>query len=122
MVLYAEIGREVERNGLDSVTRRAVVPPGRKIRALSRILQRCSGEELQAMNRILAEEPLEANRFLVDAVRQQSVEAGVVRPTALAMGRLEHRLMWLHNLFLRLEQRDGGGVQRGTRPRSPVAG
>ncbi|MFP4080037.1 MAG: phytoene/squalene synthase family protein [Ectothiorhodospira sp.] len=124
MVLYAEIGREVERNGLDSVSRRAVVSPSRKIRALSRIMQRFSAEELQAMNRILAEEPLEANRFLVDAVREQPMEEVSVRPVSLAMGRLEHRLMWLHNLFLRLERRDGGdaAAQRGPRQRSPAAG
>ncbi|AHK79489.1 phytoene synthase [Ectothiorhodospira haloalkaliphila] len=106
MALYSEIGREVERNGLDSINQRAVVSPSRKIWALTQMFRRFSDKQLTVMNRILVEEPLEANRFLVDAVREHPFGRESIRPTAMAMGRVEHRLMWLHNLFHRLEERD----------------
>ena len=36
--LYAEIGRELERGGLDSISRRAVVSTDRKLKVLARTL------------------------------------------------------------------------------------
>ncbi len=62
--IYAEIGREVEANGLDSVSRRAVVRRRRKIHLL-----------LDAVRKSLAEReesfapPLAETRFLVEACR-----------------------------------------------------
>lgn len=106
MVLYSEIGREVERNGLDSVSKRAVVPASRKIVALTRMMRRFNKEQIRVMGRILGEAPLAANRFLVRAVQDQNPRVRSIRPTALAMGRVEHRIMWLHNLFQRLDERD----------------
>lgn len=66
-LIYAEIGREVERNGLDSVSRRAIVSQRRKLRLLGRSLRICftSAVEDDAP-------PLRETRFLLDAVPQTS--------------------------------------------------
>jgi phytoene synthase len=63
-LVYAEIGREIERNAMDSVTRRAVVPGLRKIG----LIVRAVGAVLVAPGDAAAQVPaLEAVRFLVDA-------------------------------------------------------
>jgi phytoene synthase len=66
-LIYAEIGREIERNGLDSVSRRAVVSHRRKLRLLATSLHRSftAAEENDAP-------PLRETRFLLDAVPQGS--------------------------------------------------
>jgi phytoene synthase len=61
--LYAEIGRQVERQGLDSISQRAVVPAPRKLRLLAPIL----GKAILTSPSIGAP-ALEETRFLVDAV------------------------------------------------------
>ena len=62
--LYAEIGREVERNGLDSVSRRAVVSRARKRALLGRVAVSCMVPGL-----CIDRDCLPETRFLVDAVR-----------------------------------------------------
>ena len=63
-LVYAEIGREVEAAGLDSVTRRAVVRRRRKLA----LIARASAAMLIAPGRALRiAEPLPAIRYLVDA-------------------------------------------------------
>ncbi|BAU57310.1 phytoene/squalene synthase family protein [Halorhodospira halochloris] len=62
-LLYAEIGREVERRGLDSVNQRAVVPARRKAAVLLRVVP-----ELAAYHRGLAVPPLEQARALIESV------------------------------------------------------
>ncbi len=60
--LYREIGREVERRGLDSVSQRAVVGAGRKLRLLAATLPvsvRGAASD--------SSPPLEETRFLVEA-------------------------------------------------------
>ena len=62
-LIYAEIGRALERQGCDSVTRRAVVPGRRKARLLV-------ASAVLGYRALPREAPvLAANRFLVDAVR-----------------------------------------------------
>jgi phytoene synthase len=91
-MLYAEIGREVERNGCDSITRRAVVPTARKLSRLAQSLAAC-----------LASAPrtglpaLPAAQFLVDAVAL----AGTPK---LPPRTFEERAQWLTDLFTRLEK------------------
>ncbi len=71
--LYAEIGREVERIGLDSVSRRAVVPARRKLKTIANALMLVP----VSMARTAKDqsEALHSARFLVDACR---TEAGAV--------------------------------------------
>ncbi len=99
-VIYAEIGREVERNGLDSVTRRAVVPGWRKAVLLARAAGSLVGRRDGA-----AEPPCEAATYLVDAV------AASPRPRGLIPRGWGSRLVWALELMDQID-RDGGQHRR----------
>lgn len=90
--LYAEIGREVERARSDSVSRRAVVPAGRKLRLLAGVL--AAAAPYSPTPSPAAPEA----RFLVAAV----LATPAPRPTAAA----GQRVVWLVDLFDRLERRE----------------
>ncbi len=62
--IYAEIGREIERRGYDSVTQRAVVNRRRKIRLLLRAVRQTLAEREEGYA-----PPLSETRFLIDACR-----------------------------------------------------
>lgn len=93
-LLYAEIGREVERRGLDSVSGRAVVPTARKLRLLGNAL-------MDAWDGVPADAraPLEATRHLVEAAMR-----GL--PDTIPAVEFENRLHWLVDLFTRLEREE----------------
>jgi len=105
-LLYAEIGHEVRRHGLDAVTRRARVGALRKARLMCAALYAAmqpAGE--------LAYAPLPETQFLVDAVEPRALAArdaaardGVLPGGARApqQGHAE----WLIELFERLQRRD----------------
>lgn len=95
--VYAEIGRQVERQGHDSVARRAVVPGHRKLRLMARSLRL-----LEARPTDLAAAPLEATRFLVEAV--ESMPAPAEPP--LPLPGFQARLLWAAELFDRLDRPD----------------
>jgi len=63
--IYREIGRELQRRGLDSVNRRTVVGGGRKLQLLTSACR----ESLRRGNLRQAVPPLEETRFLVESVR-----------------------------------------------------
>lgn len=88
--LYAEIGREVERAGGDSVSRRAVVPARRKALLLARASAAAlTGAAEKAVPRSVGEA-----RFLVEAVAAATVPAAV----------RDDPVVWLLLLFERLER------------------
>lgn len=94
--LYAEIGREVERAGLNSIAGRAVVSNGRKAAVLAGRLIGSNGHAPA-----LSQPALPQVRFLIDAV--------VAAPPARGAERLrpvEERVVWVLDLFTRLERRD----------------
>lgn len=97
--MYAEIGHEVARRGLDSVTQRARVSGSRKawllLRALAQLAPSASQRGLPA---------LPANRFLVDAAAQRmATEDGRdARPRRGIAG----SVVWTLELFARLEEQD----------------
>ncbi len=102
--LYAAIGHEVARRGLDAVGRRAVVPARRK----ARILVTATVGSLMPVGRRRtrkSEPPLPATLFLVDAAADRSM-----RPIAASSGpapwRLGARAVWTIQLFERLERQD----------------
>jgi phytoene synthase len=94
--VYAEIGRQVERRGLDSVSRRAVVPSHRKLRLMARSLHMLSPApgDLDAP-------PLPGTRFLVDAVETMPL----ADPLPPIPG-FRSRLLWAVELFDRLDRVD----------------
>lgn len=91
-VLYAEIGRTVERNAGDSVTRRAVVSTPRKLQLLGSALAACLRKAPADGAPALAEA-----QFVVDAVAL----AGEPR---LPPRTLDERAQWLTDLFMRIEK------------------
>lgn len=99
--VYAEIGRELERGGLNSVARRAVVPGHRKLRLMARSLHMLEERPVD-----LAAPPLEGNRFLVEAVETMPVASEAFQP---APG-FRDRLLWAVELFDRLDRMDRGPV------------
>jgi phytoene synthase len=100
--LYAEIGREVERSGLDSVSKRAVVSTGRKLKVLARTLALLETEWAPAKG-FASGVQLEETRFLIDAVA--AMPARKAEPEAKKKP-IEDRVVWVIDLFARLEQRD----------------
>jgi len=103
--IYAEIGRELERNGLDSVTRRTVVPAWRK----AVLLARAAGG-LASARRGAGEPPCEAAAYLVDAV------AGTARPDGLVPRGWGRRLIWALELMDRLDREREAALKFGTLP------
>ena len=98
--LYAEIGRELERGGLDSISRRAVVSADRKLRVLARTLALLDTEWSPARN-LAPLAQLEETRFLIEAVA-----ATPLRERPPQVKPIEDRVVWVINLFERLERRD----------------
>ncbi len=92
--IYAEIGRQVERQGLDSVSRRAVVPRFRKLRLLARAMGMVAHRATD-----LAAPPLEATRFLVEAV--SAMPGATPQPLGF-----RDRVVWAVELFDRLDRLD----------------
>jgi phytoene synthase len=106
--LYAAIGHEVARRGFDSVSQRAVVPGSRKAALLARAFAVAA---LPAGRPAGADAPLEANRYLIEAVTRDERDAAAARS-----GRaVTERMAWMLELFERQAQR------RQTRRDAPLA-
>jgi phytoene synthase len=94
-LIYAEIGREIERHGLNSVDRRAVVSTRRKLTLLAASAAHAAAWPVARLD----DEPLPAARFLV--------EAALTAPQhRRARNDLDARIAWLVGLYDRLERRD----------------
>jgi 15-cis-phytoene synthase len=118
--LYAEIGNEVARRGMDSTSQRAVVPRSRKAWVLVRVLVRTGFLSVGEVTPVLP-----ANRFLVEAVADAPVPLhGMLSPRSPGWWRLnrrvENRAIWLINLFERLE-REEHGIGDMSRPMETLA-
>lgn len=110
-ILYAEIGREVERRGCDSVNSRAVVSKSRKARLLLNALAVAA-----LPSRANTSDALHATGFLVDAVAAlplREPELPLAMPSELAWWDLGSRIEWTLQLFERLEQRHRVGGMSG---------
>ena len=107
-LMYREIGQEVRRRGLDSVSGRAVVSWQRKSGLLA-------SASLAATRRIgeLPHAVLEETRFLVEA----AAHARPAPPLAAAddLVGAEGRIAWLVDLFTRLEQEEREAARLNSR-------
>jgi phytoene synthase len=99
--LYAEIGHELRRNGMNSVDLRTVVPLPRKAALLTRALR--AADSAASVEPAV---PLPETTFLVDAVQ---AEPGI-DVAAPAPANLTEKVAWLVDLFERLERRDRPGA------------
>jgi phytoene synthase len=110
-LLYAEIGNEVARRGFDSVSQRAVVPWRRKARILADALvvaaQRAASTATSGM--------LEEGEFLLAAVPAGAPALLPLPPESprerARWPQLEDRVVWLVDLFERLERRDAAAAE-----------
>lgn len=116
--LYAEIGHEVGRRGAQALDQRTVVAPGRKAQLLPlALLATLRSRELEPIP------PLAETRFLVEAVGAHPAPVpSPARQTARRPATLEERLIWVLNLFERLEERDRVRRRQATAPGVYVGG
>ncbi len=102
-LLYAEIGREVARRGFDCVSGRAVVPASRKLRLLANAaVPRRRDPATYFRVPALAEA-----RFLIDAVAPL--------PVTRAQATIGDRVVWVFELFERVERRRTGRCMQAER-------
>ncbi len=111
-LIYAEIGREVERSRCDSVSGRATVSTRRKLRLLGRALADAAVMRAREAAPAVAEA-----RFLVQAAATPvaSPSAAASRPSATAWWNFSERYLWVINLFEQLERREQA-VRSSSRP------
>lgn len=105
-LMYAEIGREVARRGFDSVSQRAVVSWQRKARILADSV--LTAATAKAAFPVHSDVPAQAN-FLFDtipAVIRADCFDSAERGTVSRLPRIENRVLWVLDLFERLEQRE----------------
>ena len=104
-LLYAEIGHEVARQGYDSVSRRAVVSGGRKLRLLSTRLPVCGCADAS----LLGLPVLDETAFLVASAAR---EMALADERASLLTRVERKYVWVLDLFEDMERRDRVRAQR----------
>nr|WP_294506398.1 phytoene/squalene synthase family protein [uncultured Rhodopila sp.] len=98
-LLYAEIGREVARRGMDSISGRAVVSGRRKVWVLASGLG-----DIAFSGRSLSPQPVPEGLFLVDAVVQNTPRT-IIDQRARPWWAVGDRLVWTMDLFASLEER-----------------
>ena len=99
-VLYAEIGQEIECNGFDSISRRAVVTSRRKLSRTARV-----AATALAAPTPLASAPLEQTQFLIDAVAAHRLVRLGAGADEVRWWKLGARAVRVIELFDRLERR-----------------
>lgn len=102
-VLYAEIGSEIERQGYDSVSQRAVVSPRRKVEALLKSLP--SMLLVPSQDNVAASS---AAQFLLEGIPAGLGQESTIPPWY----RVRDRAIWLIELFERLERERRSQMQR----------
>jgi 15-cis-phytoene synthase len=99
-LIYAEIGREIERRGGDSVAQRAVVSRRRKLGLLAQSVAAV------ALGGARGDAPaLPEAQYLVDAVSAASIPLAQPQSPANPLAAIEKRAVWVIDLFADLEQR-----------------
>ena len=118
-LLYAEIGRKLERSGLDSINQRARVSGKRKLALLAQATL-----SVPFLSKGLTSAPLQANAFLVQAVAALPVpvmapatvpalaDQGFVFTDPLHPQVLQRQVVSVLNMFERLERAEQFGKQR----------
>ena len=102
-LVYAEIGKQLEREGLNAVDRRTVVSTSRKLALIARAAS--VAVKAPAMPAV-AISPVPAIAFLVDVVSRDRRPTHDNKPWTLPKRSFDQRVEWMVNLFGRLEQRE----------------
>ena len=111
-LVYAEIGQQLRREGLDPLARRAVVPRSRKL-----VLLACAGVQSGWVGRRpMQVPPLAAIAYLVDHCHATARELTATEASASAS--INGRVAWMLDLFERIEVKkleQRASVQHGRR-------
>jgi phytoene synthase len=99
-LLYAEIGKEVARNGYDSVSQRAVVSRQRKLTLLGRAM----AVTPMPLSRPGNAPPLPENRFLVEAAAA-APSFDELHPLPVRKRKLEDKVNFVFDLFEAMDER-----------------
>ncbi len=102
-LVYAEIGKQLEREGLDSISRRTVVSTRRKLALIARAAT--VAVKAPALPAIPLG-PVPAIAFLVDVVSRDRRPAAEHKPWTVPQRSFDQRVEWMVDLFGRLEQRE----------------
>lgn len=102
-LVYAEIGKQLEREGLNSVNHRTVVSTARKLALLARaatLALRAPAVPDVTLN------PVPAIHYLVDIVSRERSGLVYEKPWTLPVRSFDERVVWMIELFGRLKQRE----------------
>jgi phytoene synthase len=117
-LVYAEIGREIERRGCDSLSHRAVVSKQRKLALMALSMETAIWRTARTGWHSPALEPLEAIAFLVEAAAPARVPTHRAEPRRVWSRLFEERVGCTITLLERIEARNrsanafpGSGVQ-----------
>jgi phytoene synthase len=102
-LVYAEIGRQLERSGLNSVDKRSVVSTARKLALIARAA--AVAVKVPALPSV-ALSPVPAIQFLVDIVSRERDPLAAQQPWTVPSRSFDERVEWMVDLFGRLEQRE----------------
>jgi phytoene synthase len=102
-LVYAEIGHQLQRNGLDSINQRAVVSRRRKLG----LIARATGAAFMPAQHALGDPAaLPSVRYLVDAVARSQPPLALPALKPRARRSFDQRMEWATDLYARLEQQD----------------
>lgn len=113
-LVYADIGRAVERSGFDSVSRRAFVSSQRKLGLMAVAFGAAAMSPGRRRSENATEPtPVPSIQYLVDVATapssaapiKQAADAGQVRSDRARKPRFEERMLWTISLFERREER-----------------
>lgn len=102
-LVYAEIGKQLERDGLNSVNHRTVVSTARKLALIARAT--AVAVKAPALPAV-ALSPVPAIQYLVDIVSKEGFPMADQKPWRLPSRSFDERVEWMVDLFGRLEQRE----------------
>jgi phytoene synthase len=102
-LVYAEIGKQLEREGLNSIDKRTVVSTPRKLALLARAA--AVAVKAPALPAV-ALSPVPAIAFLVDVVGRDRNPALGHKPWTIPQRSFDERVEWMVDLFGRLELRE----------------
>ena len=102
-LVYAEIGKQLERDGLNSVNHRTVVSTARKLALLARAA--AVAVKAPAVPDVTLS-PVPDIHYLVDIVITESNPLALEKPWTLPVRSFDERVVWMVELFSRLEQRE----------------
>lgn len=102
-LVYAEIGKQLEREGLNSIDKRTVVSTTRKLALIARAAT--VAVKAPALPAVTLS-PVPAIAFLVDVVGRDRSPALDNKPWTIPQRSFDQRVEWMVDLFGRLEQRE----------------